>query len=97
MSSTVRIEQLRCRTASLEMTSEQFRSLGHNVVDRIASLLTSIHEHPVTPAESPKEIRDALAASRALPEAGTDPDALLRNAADLLFSHSLFNGHPRFY
>src|SRR3954454_11240027 len=97
MSSPVRIEQLRCRTASLEMTSEQFRSLGHNIVDRIAGLLASIREHPVTPAESPKQVREALAASRALPEAGTDPDALLRNATDLLFSHSLFNGHPRFY
>ena len=79
------------------MTSEQFRSLGHDIVDRIAGLLASIREHPVTPAESPAEVREALAASRGLPEAGTDPDALLRNAADLLFSHSLFNGHPRFY
>ena len=43
------------------------------------------------------EVREALEASRALPEAGTDPGALLQNAADLLFSHSLFNGHPRFY
>jgi glutamate/tyrosine decarboxylase-like PLP-dependent enzyme len=79
------------------MTAEQFRSLGHNIVDRIAGLLASIRERPVTPAESPEEVREALAAYRDLPEAGTDPDALLGNAADLLFSHSLFNGHPRFY
>src|SRR6185436_15190579 len=26
-----------------------------------------------------------------------DPGALLRDAADLLFSHSLLNAHPRFY
>src|SRR5262245_11596952 len=97
MSSLVRIEQLRCRTAPLEMTAEQFRSLGHDIVDRIAGLLASIREHPVTPVESPEEVREALAACRDLPEAGTDPDALLENAADLLFSHSLFNGHPRFY
>src|SRR5215831_16361817 len=97
MSSPLRIEQLRCRTAPLEMTSEQFRSLGHDMVDRIAGLLASIREHPVTPAESPEEVREALAASRDLPEAGTDPGVLLRNTADLLFSHSLFNGHPRFY
>src|SRR3954452_17062178 len=79
------------------MTSEQFRSLGHDMVDRIAGLLASIREHPVTPAESPTEVREALAASRPLPEAGMDPKALLQNAAELLFSHSLFNGHPRFY
>lgn len=79
------------------MRAEQFRSLGHDIVDRIAGLLASIREHPVTPAESPEEVREALAASRSLPEAGKDPDTLLRNAADLLFAHSLFNGHPRFY
>ena len=32
-----------------------------------------------------------------LPEQGRDPGALLREAAGLLFEHSLFNGHPRFY
>jgi glutamate/tyrosine decarboxylase-like PLP-dependent enzyme len=79
------------------MTAEQFRSAGHDIVDRIAGLLESIREHPVTPAESPHKVREALAASRALPEEGRDADSLLRNAADLLFTHSLFNGHPRFY
>ena len=38
-----------------------------------------------------------MAAVRPLPEEGKDPDVLLRHAADLLFAHSLFNGHPRFY
>ena len=28
---------------------------------------------------------------------GTDPAQLLHHAADLLFDHSLFNGHPRFW
>src|SRR5262249_42463346 len=72
-------------------------SLGHEIVDRIAGLLSSIRSHPVTPAESPEEVREVLAAARALPEEGKAPDALLRDAADLMFAHSLFNGHPRFY
>jgi hypothetical protein len=79
------------------MTAEQFRSLGHDMVDRIAGFLGSIREHPVTPAESPDQVRKVLAAGRALPENGKNPGALLRDAADLLFAHSLFNGHPRFY
>ena len=79
------------------MTAEQFRSLGHDIVDRIAGFLVSVRTHRVTPAESPEEVREALAAARALPEEGRDPDELLRDAADLLFAHSLFNGHPRFY
>src|SRR5689334_12019857 len=85
MSSTVRFEHLRHRAAPLEMTAEQFRSAGHDMVDRVATMLASIRTLPVTPAESPQEVREALAAPRALPEEGKDPDELLRHAADLLF------------
>jgi len=52
MSSPVRIDQLRSRVAPVEMTEEQFRSLGHDLVDRIAGFLGSIRTRPVTPAES---------------------------------------------
>jgi len=97
MSSPVRIEGLRTRAAALDMTGEQFRSLGHDLVDRIADFLASIRTHPVTRAESPEVVRAALGANRALPEEGQDPKALLRDATALLFEHSLFNGHPRFY
>src|SRR6266567_9359670 len=97
MSSPIRIDQLRFRTASLDMTDEQFRTLGHELVDRIAGFLASMRTHPVTPAESPEEVRTILAATRELPEEGRDPGALLAEASRLLFEHSLFNGHPRFY
>lgn len=97
MSSRPRIEELRARAAALDMTSDQFRSLGHELVDRIADFQASIRTHPVTRAEPPEQVRAALAATRVLPEAGRGPRALLRDAADLLFEHSLFNGHPRFY
>src|SRR3954468_15539658 len=97
MSVDLRIEQLRLRSAALDMTAEQFRSLGHGLVDRIAGFLTSISKHPVTRAGSPLEVREALDAACTLPEEGKDPGALLQHACDLLFAHSLFNGHPRFY
>lgn len=96
-SSPLRIEKLRTRAAPLDMTSGQFRSLGHDLVDRIADFLASIRTHPVTRAESPEEVRAAVSAKRALPEEGQDPESLLRDTAALLFEHSLFNGHPRFY
>jgi len=97
MSCRARIEQLRFRAAPLDMTEEQFRLLGHDLVDRIAGFLASLHTLPVTPAESPEDVRAALATPRLLPEEGRDPMALLREATGLLFEHSLFNGHPRFY
>ncbi len=79
------------------MTEDEFRSLGHGLVDRIAGFLTSMRGRVVTPVERPDEVRAALEATRALPEDGTSASVLLQRAADLLFDHSLFNGHPRFY
>jgi glutamate/tyrosine decarboxylase-like PLP-dependent enzyme len=90
-------EELQARTASLEMTGDEFRSVGHELVDRIADFLASIREYPVTRSEPPEKIRAALGASRPLPDTGQDPGILLRHATALLLDHSLFNGHPRFY
>lgn len=97
MSTSVRIDQLQSRVAPVEMTGEQFRALGHDLVDRIAEFLDSIRNRPVTPAESPLDVRAALKSGRELPEQGTDPEALLRDATRLLIDHSLFNGHPCFF
>ena len=97
MMSSARIDRLRRRAAPLEITDEEFRSLGHDLVDRIAGLLASMRARPVTPAQTPDEVRAALNATRRLPEDAASASVLLKCAADLLFDHSLFNGHPRFY
>jgi glutamate/tyrosine decarboxylase-like PLP-dependent enzyme len=88
---------LTSRTAPLEMTEEQFRTLGHDLVDRIASFLASTRERVVTPMEPADQVRSILGSTRPLPEEGKEPGGLLRDAADLLFEHSLLNGHPRFW
>lgn len=85
------------RNAPLELTPEVFRAIGHQLVERIAELLATFSERPVTPGEAPPEVREVLGASRSLPEVGTDPATLLERATDLLFEHSLFNSHPRFW
>ncbi len=79
------------------MSSEDFRVLGHQLVNRIAAFLDSLPERKITPGESPSEVRHALRAERLLPDKGADSSLLLNDAADLLFEHSLFNGHPRFW
>ena len=84
------------RVAPLAMGSGEFRALGHQLIDRIAEFLDTLPERPVTPAESPFEVREALRADRSLPQQGEAPAGLLNHAADLLFEHSLLNGHPRF-
>jgi len=83
--------------AALTMDADAFRALGHDLVDRIAVFLDAMGERPLTPGESPEAVRAALDAGAGLPEHGADPGELLGDAADLLFDHSLFNGHPSFY
>jgi aromatic-L-amino-acid/L-tryptophan decarboxylase len=71
--------------------------LGYQLIDRIAGFLDSLPERPVTCGEPPSDVRQALEAERSLPQHGANPTLLLNHAADLLFEHSLFNGHPRFW
>jgi glutamate/tyrosine decarboxylase-like PLP-dependent enzyme len=84
------------REASLEMSPDQFRTLGHQLVDRVADFLEHLPSGPLTWGESPRAIR-ALLGNRGLPPHGAAPAELLEEAATLLFDHSLFNGHPRFW
>ena len=85
------------RQSPLAMGAGEFRLLGHQTVDRVADFLDSLARRPVTTGESPQQIREVLHAERTLPEEGSDPAKLIDYAADLLFEHSLFNGHPRFW
>src|ERR1700730_9820971 len=86
----------RNRIAPLEMTPSEFRKVGHQLVERIAEFLCTLPDRPVTVNESPRAIREALGTS-SLPERGTEARDLLEEAANLLFEHSTFNGHPRFW
>lgn len=84
------------RRAPLDLAPEEFRRLGHGLVDEIAQFLASLPERPVTLAASPEELRSLLPQG-GLPEHGAAPDRLLAEAAQLLFDRSLLNGHPRFF
>ena len=79
------------------MDAATFRVLGHQLVDQLAGLLDTIPSRPITRDQSPSAVRDALSLTGPLPEAGTDPAALLERTTRLLFEHSLFNAHPRFF
>src|SRR3982750_1692139 len=85
------------RAAPLAMDAETFRTLGPRLVDQLAAALEAVPRGPVTRDESPATVREALGLSGPLPEAGTDPAVLLEQTTRLLFEHSLFNAHPRFF
>ena len=83
------------RDAPLEMRPEEFRSLGHAMVDRIADFLGTLRDRPVAGSQQPATIRERLGAG-GLPEQGAAPGPLLEEAARLLFENSVLPGHPRF-
>jgi glutamate/tyrosine decarboxylase-like PLP-dependent enzyme len=85
------------RRAPLAMDAETFRAIGMHLVEHIAASLEAVPRGPVTRNESPSTVRQALDLSSPLPESGTDPGPLLERTAELLFEHSLFNAHPRFF
>ena len=85
------------RHAPLSMGADQFREIGHALVDQLASQLEGIPARPVTPDERASAVRDALDLNRSLPEHGTNPAELMARVVPLLFDHSLFNAHPKFF
>ena len=96
MSYSNQIPNLSNRDAPLEIHGEEFRKLGHQLVDKIAEFLEGLPQRPVTTAEPPQDLRQLLGPDT-LPERGSPANDLLDKTADLLFNHSLFNGHPRFW
>jgi aromatic-L-amino-acid/L-tryptophan decarboxylase len=82
---------------ALDLSPSDFRKVGHALVDQIAEHLERLPAGRVKPDETPAVVKQALDADRGLPEEGTDPAALMSKTAQLLFDHSLFNGHPRFF
>ena len=84
------------RDIPLKLTDTEFRAAGHALVDRIADLLASIETRPVAPNTTPGAIQKRLGEAN-LPESGAAAGELLDQAASLLFDHSTFNGHPRFF
>lgn len=84
------------RNAPLDLPADDFRRLGHDLVERIASLLETLPDRAITTGDSPSEIRELLPPGP-LSDQGSAPDVLLEQTADLLFDHSLYNGHPKFW
>ena len=54
------VQDLRNRKAAIEIAPEEFRRLGHELVDRIADFLSSLPRRPVTPGKSVAAVREAL-------------------------------------
>lgn len=71
---------------------EEFRALGHRVVDDLTALLAGVRERPVwTPV--PRSVREKLAGPA--PRQGADPADVYREVRERIMPYPLGNIHPR--
>ena len=83
------------RNAPIKLSGDEFRKLGHQLVNDLGALLDALPDKAVTPGEVPSTVRKALP-TVTLPQFGMNPEVLIKEATNLLAEHSLFNSHPRF-
>ena len=81
------------RDAPLAIEAEEFRKLGHDLVDSLATLFAGMRDRPVAAGTTPSAIRLELGTG-GIPENGEEPGKILESAAHILFQISTFNGHP---
>lgn len=84
------------RNTPVSIDKEEFRQLGYYLIDSISTFMDTIGERPVTTGETPDQV-EAILGRASLPEKGTEARLIMERATDLLFNHSLFNGHPKFF
>jgi hypothetical protein len=78
-----------------EMSPDEFRASGHQVVDWIADYLRDIRDLPVLPNVQPGGLIDALPAAG--PEKGESMDAIFADFQNLIVPGITHWNHPRFF
>jgi aromatic-L-amino-acid decarboxylase len=78
------------------MPPEQFRQLGHSLIDAIADFYSRLPTAPTASPLLPDAMRKVVGA-RKLPEKGTDIAPVLEDFGKTFFQHSTHNGSPRFW
>jgi aromatic-L-amino-acid decarboxylase len=77
------------------MTPEEFRRIGHRVIDWIADYRANLGQRPVLSQSAPGDVRSRLPA--APPEAGESLDALLRDMDETILPGLTHWQHPAFH
>jgi len=85
----------RKRRSVFDMPASEDRSLGHELVDRIAAFYETLDDRKLVPEADAVALRSLLGDGE-LPERGRDAAGLLEELAPQFFDQSLHNGHPRF-
>ena len=93
---TITIDSLNSRTAPCDLAPEEFRAIGHSLVDSIADFLRGLPAAPTATSLLPDSLRRVLS-QRAMPEDGTDIAPVITEFSKKFFQHSTHNGSPRFF
>ena len=83
------------RETPLEISQEEFKKIGYQLIDMISYFIDTIDEKPVTRGETPTQIQSILG-NASLPEEGISASHIFSITTELLLNHSLLNGHPKF-
>jgi aromatic-L-amino-acid decarboxylase len=78
------------------MAPEEFRAIGHSLVDAIADFLARLPDAPTASPLLPDAMRSMLG-KRKMPENGTDIAPVVDRFSRDFFRHSTHNGSPRFF
>ena len=78
-----------------DMSPEEFRRAGHEVVDWIAAYLENIREYPVVTRHRPGDLIDGLPTSG--PESGESMDKILADFREQVVPDLTHWNHPRFF
>ncbi|MFL5488341.1 MAG: pyridoxal phosphate-dependent decarboxylase family protein [Gemmatimonadaceae bacterium] len=84
------------RSAPSDMAPEEFRRIGHALIDSVADFLTRLPDAPTASRLLPDAMRAKLG-TRKLPETGSDIAAVLEKFSRTFFEQSTHNGSPRFF
>ncbi len=84
------------REVALNISKDDFKSIGYQLVDDIAEFLDNIDQKPVAKENTPAQIR-ALIQPEDFPKFGQDPASLLKETSQALMENSTLNAHPKFW
>lgn len=79
----------------LELSTDEMRALGRQVVDLLVDHFAGIHDEPVGRKAARQELQELLGGR--IPEEPSDPGELFRSLKEQLFTNILHIDHPRFF